>query len=112
MTLFFLCVCVCGGSWQVISSLRMDGSAPFKELTDFKNTCFRSFPVSHTHRMNLSEALRLYACAYQPAHCWRDLWKLQLSLMSPQISKDCEAFVARVPFADQAFVSLLCSSSL
>jgi hypothetical protein len=95
---------------QVISSLRMDGKAPFRELTEFKNTCFRSFPVSQTHRMTLSEALRLYACAYQPAHCWRDLWKLQISLMSPQISKDCEAFAQRVPFADQAFVSLLCSS--
>jgi hypothetical protein len=88
----------------------MDGKAPFRELTEFKNTCFRSFPVSQTHRMTLSEALRLYACAYQPAHCWRDLWKLQISLMSPQISKDCEAFTQRVPFADQAFVSLLCSS--
>jgi hypothetical protein len=60
--------------------------------------------------MNLSEALRLYACAYQPAHCWRDLWKLQLSLMSPQIAKDVEAFAQRVPFADAAFVSLLCCS--
>jgi hypothetical protein len=88
----------------------MDGKAPFKELTDFKNTCFRSFPVSQAHRMTLSEALRLYACAYQPAHCWRDLWKLQISLMSPQISKDCEAFAQRVPFSSQAFVSLLCSS--
>jgi hypothetical protein len=87
----------------------MDGSAPFPQLTDFKNTCFRSFPVSQTQRMTLSDALRLYACAYQPEHCWRDLWKMQLSLMSPQISKDCEAFVQRHPFADRAFVSLLCS---
>jgi len=86
----------------------MDGAPPFPELTEFKNTCFRSFPVSHTHRMNLTEALRLYACAYQPSHCWRDLWKLQISLMSPQISKDCEAFVQRRPFADRAFVALLC----
>jgi hypothetical protein len=89
----------------------MDGTAPFRELTDFRNCCFKSFPVSHTHRMTLSDALRLYACAYQPPHCWRDLWKLQLSLMSPQISKDVEAFVQRVPFADQAFTSLLCSSN-
>ena len=98
-------------SLQVISSLRMDGTAPFRELTDFKNTCFRSFPLSHTQRMTLSDALRLYACAYQPQHCWRELWKLELSLMSPQISKDVEAFAQRVPFSAQAFVSLLCSSS-
>lgn len=95
---------------QVISCLRMDGAAPFRELTEFKKSCFKSFPVSHTHRMTLTDALRLYACAYQPGHCWRDLWKLQLSLMSPQISKDCEAFVQRVPFAGPAFVSLLCTS--
>ena len=95
---------------QVISNLRMDGTAPFRELTAFKNACFKSFPVSHVHRMTLTDALRLYACAYQPAAIWRDLWKLQLSLMSPQISKDCEVFVQKVPFADQAFVSLLCAS--
>lgn len=86
----------------------MDGSAPFAELVEFKNTCFRNFPVSQTQRMNLSETLRLYACAYQPPHCWRDLWKMQLSLMSPQISKDCEAFVAQKPFAANAFMDLLC----
>ena len=95
---------------QVISSLCMDGTAPFPELTEFKKACFKSFPLSHTHRMTLSDALRLYACAYQPSHCWKDLWKLQLSLMSPQIAKDCESFAQRVPFADRAFVSLLCSS--
>lgn len=88
----------------------MDGTAPFRELTEFKNSCFKSFPVSHTHRMTLSDALRLYACAYQPAAIWKDLWKLQLSLMSPQISKDVEAFVQRVPFADGAFASLMCAS--
>lgn len=96
---------------QVISSLRMDGTAPFRELTEFKNTCFRSFPVSEVHRMTLSDVLRLYACAYQPAHCWKDLWKLQLSLMSPQISKDCENFAQKVPFADRPFVALLCACS-
>lgn len=85
----------------------MDGSAPFRELSEFKNTCFRSFPVSQTHRMNLSEVLKLYTCAYQPQAVWKDLWKMQLSLMSPHIAKDCEAFVQRVPFVEEEFVGLM-----
>jgi hypothetical protein len=39
------------------------------------------------------------------------MWKLQLCLISPQIIKDCEAFVAERPFAAEPFMHLMLSSS-
>jgi hypothetical protein len=84
----------------------MDGTAPFHEMIEFRNRCFRSFPVSFAQRMNLTQVLRLYVCVYQPNHCWKDLWKLQLGLLSPQIIRDCEAFAETTPFAADAFMAL------
>jgi hypothetical protein len=95
---------------QCIDGLRMDGSPPFQEMTDFKNRCFRSFPVSLSQRMNLTQVLRLYVCAYQPPAHWKDLWKMQVNLLSPLIIKDCEAYAASVPFAAGAFMQLLCGN--
>jgi len=97
---------------QCVDSLRMDGTPPFQEMTDFKNRCFRSFPVSFSQRMNLTQVLRLYVCAYQPPSAWKDLWKMQVNLLSPQIIKDCESFAASVPFAAEAFMPLLCPASV
>ena len=96
---------------QCVDGLRMDGTPPFQEMTDFKNRCFRSFPVSQAQRMNLTQVLRLYVCAYQPPGHWKEMWKLQLCLISPQIIKDCEAFVAERPFAAEPFMHLMLSSS-
>ena len=96
---------------RCVEALAMDGAPPFPEMLDFRNRCFRSFPVSHAQRMNLTQVLRLYVCAYQnPAH-WKDLWKMQLCLLSPQIIRDCEAFAETVPFAADAFMALLLRGS-
>ena len=91
---------------RCIEGLAMDGSPPFQEMIDFRNRCFRSFPVSHAQRTNLTQVLRLYVCVYQnPAH-WKDLWKQQVPLLSPQIIRDCEAFAAQAPFNAAAFMAL------
>ena len=89
---------------RCIDALCMDGRPPFQQMVDFKNRCFRSFPVSLSQRMTLSQVLRLYVCAYQSPHHWKELWKAQLCLLSPQIIKDCEAFAQEVPFAADAFM--------
>jgi hypothetical protein len=94
---------------QVVESLCMDGAPPFEEMTAFKNQCFGSFPVSSVHRLTLTQVLRLYVCAYQNPAYWKELWKQQLCLISPQIIKDCEAFVRAHPFAARPFMALLCS---
>lgn len=97
---------------RCIDTLSMNGTPPFPEMTAFKVKCFRSFPVSHTQRMNLTQILRLYVCIYQNHHYWKELWKQQLSLLSPQIIKDCETFAATVPFAAEPVMKLLCRQAL
>ena len=94
-----------------IEALSMDGSPPFQELVDFKNRCFRSFPVSARNRMTLTQALRLYVCAYQNPLHWKELWKGQFPLLSPLIIKDVEAFVASAPFAPAPFMALFLGPS-
>jgi hypothetical protein len=96
---------------QCVEGLRMDGTPPFQEMTDFKNRCFLSFPISLSQRMDLTQVLRLYVCAYQPTAHWKSMWKMQVNLLSPQIIKDCEAFVAANPFAAGPFMQLMLSSS-
>ncbi len=96
--------------YQVIDGLCMDGTPPFEEMTAFKNQCFGSFPVSSFQRMTLTQVLKLYVCAYQNPVFWKELWKQQLCLISPQIIKDCEAFVEAHLFAGEAFMALMCSA--
>lgn len=40
---------------NVIGNMCMDGTAPFPEMIEFKNKCFKNFPVSHVQKMNLSQ---------------------------------------------------------
>jgi hypothetical protein len=90
---------------RCIDSLAVDGRPPFPQMTEFRTACFRNFPASLVQHMTLSQVLRLYVCAYQPPHVWKDLWKLQLCLLSTQIIKDVDAFVEQTPFATDAFIA-------
>ena len=54
---------------SVIGHLCMDGTAPFIEMIDFKNRCFKSFPVSHVQKMNLSQVCDGW-CWCRPCVCW------------------------------------------
>jgi len=40
---------------QVLESLTMDGSPPFPHMTEFRTSCFKSYPVTHVQRMTLSQ---------------------------------------------------------
>jgi len=95
---------------KVIEGLSMDGSAPFREMTDFRRECFQSFPVTHVQRMTLSEILQLYIAAYQAQGCWKDIWKHLVGVLSVQIVRDTEAFVATHPFADAEVMCFLAAS--
>lgn len=55
---------------RVISSLSMDGTPPFPELTDFRVRCLSALPISHIQRMPLSEILRAYVSSYQVCACF------------------------------------------
>jgi hypothetical protein len=91
----------------VIGNLSMDGRPPFKEMMSFKARCFVSFPVVHVQQMTLTQVLRLYVSAYQAPNVWKDVWKAQIGMLSPQIIRDCELFVEANAFAEQHFVNTL-----
>lgn len=98
----------------------MDGSAPFPAMTAFRTSCFQSFPVTHVERMTLSQVLatlrardrtrpkltrarqilQLYVAAYQPQAVWKEAWKHLIGVISVQIIRDVEAFVATRPIAE------------
>jgi hypothetical protein len=89
-----------------ISRLKLLGRPPFPELVLFKKHCFVNFPVSQATSMNLAQFLQLYVCIYQHDHIWRDLWRMQGVLFSPQVLKDCENFAAKHEFNSDAFMEL------
>jgi hypothetical protein len=97
----------CGILHWVIENLSMDGRAPFKEMMAFKSKCFASFPVVHVQRMTLTQILRLYVAAYQAPNVWKDVWKNQIGVISPQIVRDCEAFVEANAFAAEHIATAL-----
>jgi hypothetical protein len=91
----------------VIDTLSMDGRPPFQEMMAFKSRCFASFPVVYVQRMTLTQILRLYVAAYQPPSVWKDVWKAQIGIISPQIVRDCETFVSANGFAGGRVVEAL-----
>jgi hypothetical protein len=91
----------------VIDNLSMDGRPPFKEMMAFKARCFVSFPMVHVQQMTLTQVMRLYVSAYQAPNVWKDIWKTQIGMLSPQIIRDCEAFVEANAFATDNIVSAL-----
>ena len=92
---------------SVVNAMSMDGRPPFQEMMAFKARCFTSFPVVYVQRMTLTQILRLYVTAYQPPTVWKDVWKAQIGIISPQIVRDCEAFVAANAFAGARIVETL-----
>ena len=95
---------------KVIEGLSMDGSAPFREMTEFRRECFQSFPVSAVQRMTLSQILQLYVTAYQAQGSYKELWKELIGVFSVQITRDLETFVATHPFADSEAMRFLVAS--
>jgi hypothetical protein len=91
----------------VIEGMSMDGRPPFQEMMAFKSRCFGSFPVVYVQRMTLTQVLRLYAAAYQPPAVWKEVWKAQVGILSPQIIRDVEAFAKEAPFAGGRIMDVL-----
>ena len=91
----------------VIETLSMDGRPPFQEMMAFKARCFASFPLVYVQRMTLTQILRLYVAAYQPPSVWKDVWKAQIGIISPQIVRDCETFASENAFAGERIVEAL-----
>ena len=95
---------------KVILQLKMDGSAPFPELTDFKVRCFAALPVSHVQRMTLSEILQAYVAIYQAPGIWKEVFRSVVGVLSVSLIRACESFVRENPFNADAFIQLLVKS--
>jgi hypothetical protein len=95
---------------RVLEGLSMDGSAPFEMMTEFRKSCFQSFPVTAVQRMTLSQILQLYVAAYQASGIWKECWKHLVGVISVQIIRDTEAFVAKHPFADAEVMHFVVAS--
>ena len=92
--------------WCVIKSLSMDGKKPFAEMMSFKIRGFASFPIIYVQSMTLTQVLQLYTIAYQPH--WKELWKAHIGVLSPQIVRDVETFVADIPFNGESVMNIFC----
>jgi hypothetical protein len=95
---------------RVIEGLSMDGSPPFQQMTDFRKECFGSFPVTHVQRMTLSQILQLYVAAYQAPGVWKESWKHVVGVISVQIVRDIDQFVAKNEFAHEAVMAFIVNS--
>lgn len=87
-----------------IQRMNMNGRPPFTELVLFKNKCFVNYPLTLFSTINLTQFLRLYVCVYQNESVWKELWKMQKMLFSPQVVKDCEKFVNEFVFNVDEFL--------
>ncbi len=55
------------------------------------------------------QILQLYVAAYQAPAIWKEAWKHLVGVISVQIIRDVEGFVAREPFADAEVMRFLTS---
>lgn len=56
------------------------------------------------------QILQLYVASYQAPGVWKEAWKHLVGVISVQIIRDVEAFVARHPFADAEVMRFVVAS--
>lgn len=96
--------------YAAVDSLAMN-MRPFPELDLFRTRCFVSFASHQKRSLTLTQVLKLYVAAYQFKPIWKQLWTMVFPVISPQIIRDVETFVASTPFAVGPFVQILKTST-
>ena len=91
---------------RAITSLKLV-EEPFKELFEFRSECLSSFPLVQLNAMTFNDLVHLYVCAYQKAEVWTEIWKQIVPLLSHQVIRDVEAFVAKHPFNFRAVMKIM-----
>ena len=95
---------------MAIDSLAMN-IRPFDEINQFRTRCFTSFASHQKKNLSLTQVLKLFVAAYQSQPIWKQLWTSIYPVISPQIIRDVETFVAATPFAVKPFMEILKTSS-
>ncbi len=64
--------------------------------------CHENWSRRHTliRCLYFQQVLQLYVASYQAPSIWKEAWKHVVGVISVQIIRDVEAFVAKRPFAD------------
>lgn len=81
---------------EVLLNSRIIG-APFNALQSFRKRCLVSMPGLERMDMTMNDVFRLYVAAYQNKDIWKEVWKLIKPILSTQIIKDVENYVALNP---------------
>lgn len=81
---------------DIIASFNMR-RAPFSELSDFMRKCFRAFPQKSIHELTLMKYMHLYVASYQHKDIWKFCWTSIYPMLTYQVIKDVEDFVANTP---------------
>lgn len=71
---------------------------------------FTSKLTTNLHLCTLSQILQLYVAAYQCQAIWKEAWKHLVGVISVQIIRDVEAFVAEHPFAETEVMRFVVSN--
>lgn len=82
-------------------------SEPFPELHQFRERCFHSFSMQQRSKLRLNDLLHLYMAAYQADGVWKQVWKSIFPVLSIQIIRDVEAFVASTPLNHQQVMDIV-----
>jgi 2-oxo-4-hydroxy-4-carboxy--5-ureidoimidazoline (OHCU) decarboxylase len=93
---------------DVILGLNIQRS-PFPELTAFMRSCFRAFPQRDLRGLSLLKYMQLYVASYQHPELWKACWTAVHPLLSYQVIKDVEDFVAVTPVNGAALAEILCT---
>lgn len=80
---------------------------PFPEIHKFRELCFGSFSLQQKSKLRLNDLLHLYIASYQNETIWKDIWKNLISIISTQIIKDIEHFVAQHKFNETAVMNII-----
>jgi len=89
---------------KVITSLRVTDE-PFNDLREFREQCTGAFPIKERNSLLLNDYLHMYVCAYQSQ--WTEVWKHVAPLLSHQIVRDVENFVAKNPYRFDAVLDIM-----
>lgn len=75
--------------------------APFSELMQFHEQCFRSIAFTQKDSLSLSTIMQLYVCIYQNASFWQECWVFVLPVMNSQVIRDIDTFRKQQPLMSE-----------
>lgn len=86
---------------EAISKIKYT-QAPFTQLSQFYEQCFRSIAFARKNAISLSTIMQLYVAIYQNQKIWQDCWTYIFPVKNAQVVRDIETFRQKNPVIDHA----------